>query len=745
LIRLKYFSGLVLSLLVAGIIGFPTPSAHASSSPTVSAVSPTGGSEDGGTFITVTGTGFTDGNGDSIVTSVTVGGASATAVDVVSGTSVTLLTPSGSGSGNQIIVTTSAGSSTDAVAFEYEAESLFPTVTAVSPSSGAVSGGTDITVTGTGFVTGTKVFVGGQELSTTLDSPTQLTATTPDRTNSDTDLTVGAFALQVRVPKTGSDFSGGYRANGEEEYFSYSPDLEDPNEAGYSFSPARVELGTTLADRTQAKPLSRTGSSGAYTMSGFLGSRITGVDEAADYVSAGRTTYSYLTSGSYSSSPNGNGREGIEVGNAQISRQSYSASLSGSDWVLSSSLNCGNWNNTVESGVSAYCTIFGPQLLSEPFYAAAGQSISFTWKAQGGSDDYEVYAYLVSVSNQSDTTFADGDHTTILHSRGLSTDYTTTSAEISTTGLYRFRFVNGSFDASGGKALGARMYVKTEVLLGRSNAITFASIADRGTSDDFSVSASATSTGEVAIAASGACTASTSHASGLTSVTISRSTIASDSCTLIASQGQVGLYAPAASVSRTFNFPTVAVPGAPTSLTASAGGGQLAISFTAGSNGGSSITNYQYQLDGGSWVSFSPAVTSSPTVITGLTNGTEYSVKLRAVNARGNGTASAAVTGTPSVPASRDRDSGELEAEPVLTSPSIPPRVTTPATVPPVLQVGPVLTRGVVPSPPSVPTALIGGEPAVLERTVEDSSTLSVRSGVLSLGVRVQQDQGSVS
>ena len=96
-----------------------------------------------------------------------------------------------------------------------------------------------------------------------------------------------------------------------------------------------------------------------------------------------------------------------------------------------------------------------------------------------------------------------------------------------------------------------------------------------------------------------------------------------------------------------------AVPAAPTGLSAQAGNGWLKITFTAGSNGGSAITNYKYQLstDGGATysdpVAFSPVDASSPVQIGGLTNGIPYSVKLLAVNADGDGTASTAVTATP--------------------------------------------------------------------------------------------------
>ena len=97
-----------------------------------------------------------------------------------------------------------------------------------------------------------------------------------------------------------------------------------------------------------------------------------------------------------------------------------------------------------------------------------------------------------------------------------------------------------------------------------------------------------------------------------------------------------------------FRSADTTVPNAPTSLSATAGDGQATISFTPGSNGGSAITNYKYSLDGSNYIELSPAVTSSPITITGLTNGTSYGIYLKAVNARGESSASSSVSVTPS-------------------------------------------------------------------------------------------------
>ncbi len=101
---------------------------------------------------------------------------------------------------------------------------------------------------------------------------------------------------------------------------------------------------------------------------------------------------------------------------------------------------------------------------------------------------------------------------------------------------------------------------------------------------------------------------------------------------------QANVAAPSVSTASLF------APGAPTGLTASGiGGTVVVVDFTPPtSDGGSPITNYEYVTDisGGSFVAFSPPVTSGPVTITGLTAGVGYSISLRAVNSVGAGTES---------------------------------------------------------------------------------------------------------
>ena len=94
--------------------------------------------------------------------------------------------------------------------------------------------------------------------------------------------------------------------------------------------------------------------------------------------------------------------------------------------------------------------------------------------------------------------------------------------------------------------------------------------------------------------------------------------------------------------------PLTGPPRAPISLSAVSGNNSITVSFTPGSDRGSSITNYKYSINNGSsYTEFSPAITSSPIVISGLTNGTLYSIKILAVNEYGDGTPSNTVTATP--------------------------------------------------------------------------------------------------
>jgi hypothetical protein len=110
-------------------------------------------------------------------------------------------------------------------------------------------------------------------------------------------------------------------------------------------------------------------------------------------------------------------------------------------------------------------------------------------------------------------------------------------------------------------------------------------------------------------------------------------------------------------------------PDAPTALVATPGDAQVSVAFQVpSSDGGAAITDYEYQLDGGTWTSAS--TTSSPVVITGLTNGTSYSIKLRAVNSELHGAESVAVSVLLGSPTSAFEEA-EAEVQAIITRDAI--------------------------------------------------------------------------
>ncbi len=132
-------------------------------------------------------------------------------------------------------------------------------------------------------------------------------------------------------------------------------------------------------------------------------------------------------------------------------------------------------------------------------------------------------------------------------------------------------------------------------------------------------------------------------------------------------------------------------PGRPRSLTAAPGNGQVALSWTASSDGGSPITSWQFRLqsaaDGGTlddafadepWVMIpgSGADTTSYTVV-GLDNAMTFRFQVRAVNAIGAGTAATSAVANPGMAPGAPTDlsgaASEDSATLTWTPPLVPP------------------------------------------------------------------------
>jgi hypothetical protein len=140
--------------------------------PTISSVSPASGALAGGTSITLTGTDFVTG------ASVTVGGLTCSSVVVVNSTSITCVTPANSVGTYAITVTNSDGQN-DSVGGLYTYQAA-PSVASVTPASGALAGGTLITITGANFIAGAAVNVGASACTgVSVVSSTSITCNTP--------------------------------------------------------------------------------------------------------------------------------------------------------------------------------------------------------------------------------------------------------------------------------------------------------------------------------------------------------------------------------------------------------------------------------------------------------------------------------------------------------------------------------------------------------------------------------------
>jgi len=101
---------------------------------------------------------------------------------------------------------------------------------------------------------------------------------------------------------------------------------------------------------------------------------------------------------------------------------------------------------------TGYDTVRGPALVSQDqLNMKIGDTVSFDWRAQGGEDSYDVYAYLLNVNT--------GETLEILDDTGTTTNWQSESLTITKEGTYKFVFVGGTYDATGGLAAGAQLFV----------------------------------------------------------------------------------------------------------------------------------------------------------------------------------------------------------------------------------------------------------------------------------------------
>jgi|GEM_PF-5881238 len=169
--------------------------------PRTDQVSPVFGPDTGGTSITLSGFNF-DAPG---TVEVSVGGNLATNVSVTSPTSLTCTTPAGSAGTSDIVVTTIGGSHTLPSAFTFtNSNPPAPTLTALAPSSGSISGGTAVRITGSNLNGTSAVDFGGMlATSIVVVSPTEVNVTTPAHA-------AGLVNVTITTPGGSDTLTGGF-------------------------------------------------------------------------------------------------------------------------------------------------------------------------------------------------------------------------------------------------------------------------------------------------------------------------------------------------------------------------------------------------------------------------------------------------------------------------------------------------------------------------------------------------------
>jgi titin len=551
-------------------------------------------------------------------------------------------------------------------------ESLtLPTVSTPDSTDGAVS------------VVGTAVYLGlgtdGYKQIGTVDPVKDGLAGAPLRVN-----------FSAVLPN--ADFSGGV---------SGSAGSQTPT--GWTVNRNYVALGS-LASKSQGRAVTKSGS-GPYTISG--------------------PGYSFQTDSDYD--PASHSQWGYESKQRGVTTATYGSDVvayGGHDESLRLYFDgqCPSPNDT------SFCSAFGPEAYSSPFQAKAGDALAFDWAAANGSDNYEVYGFLVNQDTSATTE--------LMYGRGGLAGWSTTSGTIPADGTYRFRFVSGSYDMTGGFAIGASLYIdNVRVLSNDASAAVAQAVTRMVQYENTSDNPPTTRTIDVETSTAGGNPATSTVPTEITPVddaptigtiatstftnTMANDTFATATGTIpgtdpegdtitygltgattgstvvggvtydLSLAGTYGTayvrsttgawaYVPdAAAINARLTGDTesfaltatanglvgsgtlpiaisvpASVPGAPTSLGATAANASVDLSWSAPVwLGGSAITGYRIEMsdDGSTWTTAVADTASAATTATvsSLTNGTSYRFRVSARNATGQGAASNVATATP--------------------------------------------------------------------------------------------------
>jgi putative cell wall-binding protein len=225
--------------------------------PSVSTVRPDGGPVGGGTSVTISGSGFTTIPG---APAVDFGSAPSTNVTVVAPTELTATSPAGAAGPVSVTVSDAYGTSPLGPTFTYVA---LPTINSggLSPNSGPTTGGTTVTIAGTGFsdVPGNPTVDFGTSVAPIVDvvSSSEITADSPPGTAGPVEVTVSdaggtsngeVFTYDTPAPGAPTIEAGGISPTSGPATGGTSVTIKGGNLAGTG-GPPTVDFGTAPASR----------------------------------------------------------------------------------------------------------------------------------------------------------------------------------------------------------------------------------------------------------------------------------------------------------------------------------------------------------------------------------------------------------------------------------------------------------------------------------------------------------------
>lgn len=198
--------------------------------------------------------------------------------------------------------------------------------------------------------------------------------------------------------------------------------------------------------------------------------------------------------GSIAKSENGTNGTGGGTGTGSIIVSTPSGAVGYTVSINSQTVGSGNYalrlvssgNITSPSGSdrpTGNGSLHGPYVRSDSFQAFAGDRITLDFSAQQGSDAYEVFGFLIGAGSDNLLGTGDDSRTQLFAKRGDRIPFNSVSATIPADGQYQFEFVCGTYDKTGGLALGASLFVDNVRLVSAtsiSDAVVQA-IADRVT------------------------------------------------------------------------------------------------------------------------------------------------------------------------------------------------------------------------------------------------------------------------